>query len=159
LGIPFGNFFGWLVVITALSYVWRAASRRFNAPTQGLLRQLLILLGVMVASLLILFVVLGIFERLTVTPVLREGVQGVMVLAWMVGAAVMVAPYFRTFERNHPVDWLLVALPLFFYGYLTLMVLTAVSNPSPLLVINTLLTAVAGVWLYTLPYSPRWLKR
>ncbi|MBX3054974.1 MAG: carotenoid biosynthesis protein [Anaerolineae bacterium] len=159
LGIPFGNFFGWLVVITALSYVWRAASRRFQAITQGLLQQLLILVGVMVVSLLILFVALAVFERLTVTPVLREGWQAVMVLAWIILAAALVAPYYRTFERNNPVEWMLLALPLFFFGYLTLMVFTAVTNPSTALVVNTLLTAVVGLWLFTLPYSSRLFKR
>jgi len=159
LDIPYGNFFGWLVVITALSYVWRAASRRFHADAQVLWRQLFILIGVMGVSLLILFVVLGIFERLTVTPVLRVGVQEVMVLIWIIGAAVIVAPYFRRFERNNPVDWLVLALPIFFFGYLTLVLFTAVTNPSLVLVINTLATAVIGLWMYTLPYSQRWLRR
>ncbi len=159
LGIPFGNFFGWLVVITALSGVWQFASQRFQAATQGLLRQLLILAGVMVVSLGILFVALAAFERLTVTPVLREGLQGIMVLAWIIIAAALVAPYYRTFQRDNPVDWPVLALPVFFFSYLTLMVFTAVQNPSTALVINTLVTAVIGLWLYTLPYSKRLFKR
>lgn len=158
LGIPFGNFFGWLVVITALSYVWRAANHRLKPAGQSLLRQLLILVGVMIVSLVILFISLAIFERLTVTPVLREGVQGLMVAGWILLALLLVAPAFPRFKRDNAPDWAVLALPLFFFSYLTLMVFTAVNAPSTLLIINTLLTAVIGLFLYGLPYS-RALRR
>jgi hypothetical protein len=79
--------------------------------------------------------------------------QGLLVAAWIVVAIALVAPYFRSFNRDNAPDWAVLALPVFFFGYLTLMVFTAVSNPSTLLVINTLVTAVVGLLLFAMPYS------
>lgn len=158
LGIPLGNFFGWLVVITAFSYVWRATAHRFHPQAAGIARQLLTLVGVMLISLIILFLALGIFERVAVQPVERLWLQGVLLLGWAMVGIAMVAPGFRTFNRDNPPDWAILALPLFFFVYLTVMVFTAVQSPSSWLVVNTLVTAVLGLLLYALPYTQRWLK-
>jgi uncharacterized membrane protein len=159
LGVPLGNFFGWLVVITAFSYVWRLADVRIRPEGRGVIAQLLTLVGVIIISILILFVVLDVFERLTVTPVLRVGWQAVMVVAWIILALALILPYFRSFKRDNPVDWAVLSLPIFFFVYLTLMVFTAVQNPSTLLIVNTLVTAVIGLLMYTMPYSARLFRR
>lgn len=156
-GIPLGNFFGWLVVITAFSYVWRAAAHRFAPESEGIIRQLLTLVGVMAVSLLILFVALAIFERVAVQPVERLWLQAVLLVVWVMVAVALVAPYFRSFNRDNPPDWVILALPIFFFSYLTLMVFTAVQNPAAGLIVNTLVTAVIGLLLYTSPYSQKWL--
>lgn len=156
LGIPLGNFFGWLVVITAFSFVWRAADHRFQPEAKGFLRELLVLLGVMVVSLIVLFVALESFNRLAVAPVERLWLQAVLVVGWMVLAVGMIVPCVGQFKRDNAPDWPVLALPIFFFGYLTLMVFTAVTQPSIWLMVNTVVVAVVGMVLFGLPYAQRW---
>jgi len=152
LGIPLGNFFGWLAVITILSYVWRATRRRFQPESRGLPAQLLLLAGVMVASLVLLFVVLGLFTKVAITSPL---LQAVLTAVWIIVAVLVLAPVVATFKRNNPVAWPVLAVPLFFFGYMLFMLVFAVASPGAALVVNTAATAVAGLALYTLPYQKR----
>ena len=159
LGIPIGNFFAWLVVITTLSYVWRWVRQSFNPDGRALAQQLFLLIGVMVVSLMILFVTLAVFEWLAVSRTERVWLQAVLFIGWIIVACVLIAPYFRGFKRDNRLDWAVLALPIFFFVYLTVMVFTAVQNPSTLLVANTLVTAVIGLLLFAMPYSRRLFKR
>lgn len=156
LGIPMGNYFGWLIVITAYSYCWRIGLHWLRPLGKPVWQQIAILLGVIVSSLLILFVLLLLFNWLLGAHILW---QQVVVIGWILLAAALVVPYLPKANRNHAPVWPVLLLPLYLFGYLVVMVFTAVDQPSSTLIVNSLLTAVVGLALFTLPYSKRILKR
>lgn len=156
LGIPMGNYFGWLIVITAFSYTWRMGLHWLRPLARPLWQQVLSLLAVIMSSLVILFVLLLLFNWLLVAPGYLL-LQQLVVIGWLVLAFALVLPYLPKADRYHVWIWPILLLPLFLFGYLVLMVFTAVDAPSVGLIANSLATAVVGLLMFTFPYNGRWL--
>jgi uncharacterized membrane protein len=152
LGIPLENFFGWVVIVLAFSYAWRLTEHRLDPESYGLLGQIATMLGVVAGSLVVLFAILAGFQWLSVSPVERVWLQAILLIVAVVGSAAVIWRDVPKFERDHRPNWVLLAVPIFFFVYLSAMVFTAVTDPSPLLIANALVTSVVGLYLYASPY-------
>lgn len=147
-GVPLDNFYGWFFIVFGFFLMWLLAQRRFQPESRGWGQQILILFGVLAASLMLLFGAINLFEFLFNEVRIPMWVMLGLVLLVAVG---ILLRFGHPLTRDNPPDWPLLLVPGYFYLYEIVAGIVWIKNPAMLL--NTLLWTAVGLFFFALPYS------
>lgn len=153
-GVPPDNFYGWFFIVFGFYLMWLLAERHLQPENRGVGQQILILLGVLVASLVVLFTAITIFELLyNVVGIPMMVMLGVVIVA----AVVVLLRFGHPLTRDNPPDWPILLVPIYFYLYEIMAGLVWIHNPAMLL--NTFLWTAVGLFFFSLPYTKTLFRR
>ncbi|WP_437676366.1 hypothetical protein [Sorangium sp. So ce131] len=150
MGVPVTNYFGWFVVLLNLSLFTTLGHKLFPTERRGAWQVVLVPVGVVLAS-----VVVDTIELLTYIRYVWRRPAEIVGLFLLIGVgAATVLLYRPRLERAPRLDWTVLSVPIFFYGYfLSWYFLTGAHRASGGLWWLGAVLALAGLFFYTMPYA------
>lgn len=115
-GIPWGNYTGWFVVVVAFSFMHILGYRWFppcRPPTskKGIARDFLVAFIAIIPSFIAYYCIMLAYEK--IVSVVPEELMVAIIFGF---SGLLVLSYVLRFKRDNPMDWAVLALPLYLYG-------------------------------------------
>ncbi len=153
-GVPPDNFFGWFFVAFGFSLFWYILGCKFKPETKSTFKQICILAAILFLAMILLFVAITIFQRITQTSLIP--------MLWALGAVLLISillvfHFARPIKRDNPINWPILLVPIYFFSYELFALVVWIRNPA--MALNTIIWLVVGMFFYTLPYSKTIFKR
>lgn len=149
MGVPVSNFIGWYTVLTTFSFILLLGLRLVPAGSKGFWGDLGVPLAAVFLGLLSNSIILLGFERF----IWEKPVEPWFLIGLLAAGAVIFIRYVQRFKRNNPVDWVVLAVPLFFQFYFFIwLFLAGTYRALPGMIALAPIIIVAGLTVYLWPY-------
>ena len=152
-GIPLNNFSGWFLSVVIFSYILRIGWKRIPPGSKGILGDLIVPVVAIPLTVLVFTGVIFVYELLIKYVLGSEWILVALILA---ASALVVLRFARRVRRDHPIDFFLLAVPLFFHAYfLVVLFASSLHLKEPALVPYSIALFAISLFLFSWPYWNR----
>ncbi|MCW8931144.1 MAG: carotenoid biosynthesis protein [Gammaproteobacteria bacterium] len=149
-GIPWSNYIGWVGIIASLSFFQQLGYRKIPPGSKGLIGNILVAFVAMLPAYLFVFIWIKSYVWLVSQNWLSEMT---IVGIFFTCSVVLILHYIPQMKRNNKVQWIILAIPAFFYSWAIVMLyLSGLHNKFPELVLVFPAFIVLGMLGFCLPY-------
>ncbi len=149
-GIPWSNYIGWVGIIASLSFFQLLGFHKVTPGSQGVLGDILVAFGAMIPAYAVVFIWIKSYVWLVEQNWLPEMV---LVGLFFTGSVLLILRYLPQMKRNNKIQWLVLAIPAFFYLWAIIMLyVSGLYTKFPELVLVFPAFIVLGMLGFCLPY-------